>query len=101
MGWFEQGWAQSYLLQLARMRAIESQKPIVYVVNKGLSAFIDKNGIVMKISRPNLQESLYHTVIPQEGNTLYTQYGNKMILLYFLGILLLFLLNKRYLKNKN
>ena len=55
----------------------------------------------MKISRPNLQESLYHTVIPQEGNTLYTQYGNKMILLYFLGILLLFLLNKRYLKNKN
>lgn len=101
LGWFEQGWAQSYLLQLARMRAIESQKPIVYVVNKGLSAFIDKNGIVMKISRPNLQESLYHTVIPQEGNTLYTKYGNKMILLYFLGILLLFLLNKRYLKNKN
>jgi len=73
-------------LSVAKIRAIESQKPLVYVVNNGISAFINKNGLIKYSS----DFSDYETVTPQKGKTLWLKYGNFILLFYILFIYLLY-----------
>jgi apolipoprotein N-acyltransferase len=76
LGWFKNRYVKSYLLKVAQVRAMETQKPMVYVTNKGISAFIDHNGNIMEQYSKNATAALYHDVIPYQGQTLYTQFGS-------------------------
>lgn len=88
LGWFNHSWAQSYLLNLAKMRSMEHQKPMIYVVNAGNSAFILPTGEVKEFSSSTTGiQALYAHVLPYEGKTPYAKYGEKP-LLYFLAFLL-------------
>ncbi len=88
LGWFDHTWAQSYFLNLAKMRSLEHGKPMIYVVNAGNSAFILPNGKIEKVSNSTKgTQALYNHVQPYEGQTPYAIYGNKPIL-YLLMLLL-------------
>lgn len=76
LGWFENSWAKPYLFEVARMRAIENQKPMIYVANQGKSAFISYDGTSQTSSATKGVHTLYRTIIPREGVTPYVNYGN-------------------------
>ena len=96
LGWFDKSWAQSYLLNLAQMRAMEHQKPMIYVVNSGYSAFIAFDGKIQNISRQESGTStLYHNVVAYEGSTPFVKYGNLPILILLWSLLLFSLVLKR------
>jgi len=86
LGWFQNSWAKPYLLQLAKMRAIENQKPLLYVVNQGSSAFIYKDGTLDKAYDKKGTHSLQHMIVPQKGNTPYVLYGNVPLFVLFICI---------------
>lgn len=96
LGWFDQSWAQSYLLNLARMRSIEHAKPMIYVVNYGKSAFISSKGKIEKIAT-NTQGvyALYHYVQPYTGITPYAKYGSIPIVVWSFFILLSYFILRR------
>lgn len=90
LGWFDQTWAESYLLEEAKMRALESQKPMIYAVNSGISAIINKNGKILKKAKNSLKKNIYFGIMPQKGYTIYTKYGNKIVFIYLFVVLILF-----------
>jgi apolipoprotein N-acyltransferase len=94
LGWFKQYNAKYYLLRLAQIRAIESQKPMIYVVNQGISAFIDKNGKILKQTKSNSQEILSYDIIPHEGETIYSEHGNNIIYIYIIFMVLFYIFFK-------
>ncbi|VVM21696.1 hypothetical protein BSPWISOXPB_2604 [uncultured Gammaproteobacteria bacterium] len=91
LGWFDNTIAIDYLLNVARMRVIETSKPMVYSVNKGHSAFIDHKGVIMSKQSISGLYMLNQTLAPQQGTTFYTKYKNTpllgtIILLFFIFI---------------
>lgn len=98
LGWFDHAVAEKYLLNVARVRSLESQKPMIYVVNEGESAFISYRGeILKKATQTNKTESIQQNVVPREGLTPYTRYGNAP--LYSCGFLLILFLFREYKTN--
>jgi apolipoprotein N-acyltransferase len=91
LGWFDNTIAIDYLLNVARMRVIETSKPMVYSVNKGYSAFIDHKGVIMSKQSSFGLYMLNQILVPQQGTTFYTKYKNTpllgtIILLFFIFI---------------
>ncbi|CAC9439601.1 Apolipoprotein N-acyltransferase (EC 2.3.1.-) / Copper homeostasis protein CutE [uncultured Gammaproteobacteria bacterium] len=91
LGWFDNTIAIDYLLNVARMRVIETSKPMVYSVNKGYSAFIDHKGVIMSKQSSSGLYMLNQILVPQQGTTFYTKYKNTpllgtIILLFFIFI---------------
>ncbi|CAC9597060.1 Apolipoprotein N-acyltransferase (EC 2.3.1.-) / Copper homeostasis protein CutE [uncultured Gammaproteobacteria bacterium] len=80
LGWFDNTIAIDYLLNIARMRAIETSKPMIYSVNKGYSAFIDHRGEIMHKQSSAGLYMLNQTLSPQQGTTFYTEYKNAPLL---------------------
>ncbi len=73
--WFGDSFAPHQRLQMARMRTIEFQRPLIRVSNTGLSTVIDAFGESDAIS-PQFQPALFNTpVFGMQGETPYTQYG--------------------------
>lgn len=73
--WFGDSFAPHQRLQMARMRAIEFQRPVIRVSNSGLSTVIDAFGEVDAVS-PQFQPALFNTpVYGTEGDTPYTKFG--------------------------
>lgn len=99
LGWFDHTVAASYLLRVAQLRAKEAQKPLIYVVNAGRSAFISYQGeIVAKAPQREEVSSLTWQVQGRQGETFYIRYGN--ILLYILGIVIVGLMLYYYFDRK-
>ena len=100
LGWFNHSWAQAYLLEVARERAMENQKPLVFVSNQGDTAFIKSNGVIKKIVSKDITATLFEKVQPRKGTTIYAKYGDRLILyllvfLFIFYILLNFKFNKK------
>jgi len=73
--WFGDSFAPHQRLEMARMRAIEFQRPVIRVSNNGLSTIIDHRGKIDAIS-PQFQPALFRApVFPMQGETPYMRYG--------------------------
>ncbi|MEE9446554.1 MAG: apolipoprotein N-acyltransferase, partial [Arenicellales bacterium] len=73
--WFGDSFAPHQRLQMAQMRAIEFQRPMIRVSNSGLSTVINDDGSVDQLS-PQFQPALFSApVFPMQGQTPYTRYG--------------------------
>ncbi len=73
--WFGDSLAPHQRLQMARMRAIEFQRPVIRASNSGLSTVIDEHGDIDAIS-PQFQPAIFSSsVFPVQGETPYTKYG--------------------------
>jgi apolipoprotein N-acyltransferase len=86
--WFGNSLAPHQRLQMARVRALETGRPMLRATNTGPSALIDHRGRVIARS-PQFQPAvLAGTIQPMSGTTPYARLGNAPLLL-LLGVILL------------
>ncbi len=91
--WFGDSSAQAQHLQMAQMRAIEWQRPLVFASNDGITAIIDANGRIQTAAPPHEIFVLNGTVQPMQGVTPWMKNGIDPVLLIL--VLLLVAARKR------
>ncbi len=73
--WFGDRLAPHQRLQMSRMRAIETARPVVRAANKGISASIDHRGQVIDQLEQSEGKVLKTTIVPTSGTTPFVRYG--------------------------
>ena len=86
--WFGGSLAPHQHLEMARMRARETGRPMLRATNTGISAIIDYRGNITARSVQDKEVVLTGNVTPREGATPYVRVGNVLAI----GICLVFLL---------
>jgi apolipoprotein N-acyltransferase len=79
--WFGHSWARYQHFQIARMRAIEAQRPLLRAANDGISALVGAHGEVLAQALQFQPTVLHGTVQPRAGLPPYARYGNWLIVL--------------------
>ena len=74
--WFGRSLAQPQHLQIARMRALETGRPMLRSTNTGMTAMIDPRGRVMAVADPFSEAVLRGRVQGHEGATPFVRLGN-------------------------
>lgn len=74
--WFGDSLAPHQHMQIARMRALETRRPMLRVTNTGVTAIVDHLGNVTKEAPQFASAALRGTVQPMSGTTLYARGGN-------------------------
>lgn len=78
--WFGDSLAPHQHLEIVRMRAVETGRPLLRATNTGISAFVDPRGRVTARSKQFQTEVLRGTVQPMQGTTPYIRFGNYPII---------------------
>lgn len=86
--WFGHSVAPHQHLQIARMRALETGRPLLRATNTGVTAFIDYRGKVAEALDQFVSDSLTGTVQPRSGSTPYAVWGNIPVVLLAVASLL-------------
>ena len=92
--WYGDSFAPHQHLQISRMRAVETGRPLLRATTNGISAIIDHKGYVVKRSPQFETYVLSGEVQPRSGATLYVRWGNWPVIL--LGFLVLVIVWLRY-----
>jgi apolipoprotein N-acyltransferase len=77
--WFGRSWARYQHFQIARMRAIEAQRPLVRAANDGISALVGARGEVLAQAVEFKSTVLRGTVQPRAGLPPYARLGNALV----------------------
>lgn len=80
LAWFGDTIALDQHLQIARMRSLETGRPMLRATNTGTTAAIDANGKVLGRLAPYTVGALEVTVQGRSGNTPYVTSGNTTVL---------------------
>lgn len=95
LGWFGDSWALSQHLQISRMRALETGRPMLRATNTGMTAAIDPNGRIRAVL-PALKPGVLDVEVQgTQGLTPYVRLGNLPVLIWSLIILALLLWHSR------
>ena len=87
--WFGKSLAPHQHLEMARMRARETGRPMLRATNTGISAIIDHEGRVMQQS-PQFETAVVRgAVVPMQGATPYVLLGNTPVVVFSVVSLLL------------
>lgn len=78
--WYGDSLAPHQHLEISRMRAIESGRPLVRATTTGISALADHRGRLLSTSRQFAREVLRGSVQPMQGMTPYARWGNLPVL---------------------
>jgi len=73
--WFGESLAPHQHLEIARMRAVETARPLLRATNTGISAVIGERGEVMATSAQFAEQVLSAEVQPHSGLTPYVRFG--------------------------
>jgi len=92
--WFGDSFAPHQHLQMARMRALEAQRPMLRATNSGISAIIDERGKIQAQSPQFVSTVLSGEAQPMTGATPYVLWGNYPVVLISFLILLFAALKK-------
>jgi apolipoprotein N-acyltransferase len=93
--WFGHSIAQAQHLQMAQMRSLELAKPLLFVSNDGLTAFINQKGNITAIAPPFVPYVLTATIRPYMGATLWQLFGMDPLLLAVTIMLIRAVINNR------
>ena len=69
--WFGKSWGPLQHFQMAQMRAIETQRPVLRATNNGVTAAVDHNGNIISEAPRFQQASLQTDIMPRQGSTPY------------------------------
>ncbi|WP_259662121.1 apolipoprotein N-acyltransferase [Zwartia hollandica] len=94
LGWFGDSWALRQHWQMARMRSIETSRPMVRATNTGVTGAINQHGQVIATLPTHRSGVLDVSVQGQQGTTPYARVGDWASLLLSLAILSAALLMK-------
>jgi len=95
LGWFGDSWALRQHWQMARMRALETSRPMLRATNTGMTGVIDPQGRTLASLPPHRAAVLDISVQGQRGLTPYSSAGNLPILL-LTGLILLIAFYRRH-----
>lgn len=98
LGWFGDSWALRQHLQIARMRSIETARPMLRATNTGMTAVIFPNGQLQAVLPAHSVGVLDVEVQGMTGQTPYVLLGNSPVIM---GALLLLLLGFRLRSNSH
>ena len=87
--WFGDSLAPQQHLEMARMRARETGRPMLRATNTGISAIIDHTGHITQQSPQFEVAVLTGSVTPMQGVTPYVRMGNVPIVVLSVACLLL------------
>ena len=87
--WFGDSLAPHQHLEMARMRARETERYVLRATNTGISAIIDANGALLVRSRQFESVTVSGDVQPRAGATPYVLWGNWPVVLASLAVFLL------------
>lgn len=77
--WFGDSIAPPQHLQMARMRSLETGRPMLRATNTGLTAVVDDKGRLQSVAPQFEVYALHDTVQPMQGATPYVRYGNWLV----------------------
>jgi len=86
--WFGDSLAPHQHLQIARMRALESRRPLLRATTNGISALVDHRGQLIARSPQFATATVVGEVVPQRGLTPWLRWGDGPLLLLLLLSLL-------------
>ncbi len=94
--WFGDSFAPHQRLQMARLRALETGRPMLRAANTGPSAAIDHQGQVL-VRSPQFETFVLRAMVePRQGTTPYARWGNAPLVLSLAASLLaVFALRRR------
>lgn len=95
LAWFGDSWALRQHLQISRMRALETARPMIRATNTGMTAAIAPNGEVRAVLDPMQKGVLDVEVQGTSGMTPYVRWGNNPVLAWTCLTLLAALLMRR------
>ena len=93
--WFGNSSAPHQHLQIAQMRALETERAMLRATNTGVSAFIDHKGRVLSLSRQFRTESITEVVQGRSGSTPFYYFASIQGLIAVMPLALLLLLRRR------
>jgi apolipoprotein N-acyltransferase len=79
-GWFGDSLAPHQHLEIARVRARETGRPLLRATNTGISAIIDHHGQILARSLQFEQAVVRGEVVPMQGVTPFARFGNWPVL---------------------
>jgi len=79
--WFGQRLAPHQRLQMSRMRAIETARPVIRAANRGISVAIDHRGRIINKLAQNEGKLLQTKIVPTTGVTPFVRFGFVPILI--------------------
>jgi apolipoprotein N-acyltransferase len=85
--WFGRSLAPFQHLEMARMRARETGRPMLRATNTGISALIDHHGVITAHSAQFEAAVVTGEVEPRQGATPYVRWGNAPIVVLCAGLL--------------
>ena len=89
--WFGNSTAPHQHMQIAQMRALESERVMMRATNTGITAFIDHKGRVLSVTEQFKTESISETVTGRSGATPFVYFARIQGLLALLPLALLLL----------
>lgn len=95
LAWFGESWALQQHLQISRMRAIETARPMLRATNTGMTAAVDADGTVRAALNDHQMGVLDVEVQGTQGLTPYVRWGNWPVLALALLILTIGLANRK------
>ena len=87
--WFGDSFAPHQRLQMGQMRARELARPMVRSANSGPSSFLNERGEILSQTKQFEVAILTQVVQPQTGDTVFKRFGNWIVIVCFLSILIL------------
>jgi len=94
--WFGRSAAPWQHLQMARMRALETARPMLRATNTGVSAMIDRKGRVLARTELFEQTVLNTEITPHAGATPYTRWRDwPVVIICISGLFLLLVFGRR------
>lgn len=96
LGWFGDSLGRHQFMQMAQMRALETQRYYAYSTNNGPSAIFDRKGNITAQSRAFVQTTLSGEVYAANGSTPFMRWGSwPLVILSILALVLLRVLSKK------
>jgi len=91
--WYGDSFAPHQHLQIARMRTLETGRPLLRATTNGISALVNHKGILLARSKQFETDVVRGEIQPRRGSTPYVRFGNLpvLMLLFIVGGLILFL----------
>jgi len=94
--WFGDSDAPHQHLQIARMRALETERYLLRGTNTGISAIIDDRGKVLTASKQFVSDVVSGEVVPRSGSTPAARYGATATISFCLILLVICGLSRFY-----
>ncbi len=74
--WYGDSWAPHQHQQMARMRALETGRPMLRATNTGITAIIDHRGVELARAPQFAVQVLKGEIQPMQGSTPFARFGN-------------------------